>query len=274
MNLALYAYKTTLSHLPIANVAEFHKVNVEQIEPHAANVTGLGTAFDAYKIAVEALSAAYFQQPKSIETELMVLKDDMRDTTVKYYLATIDYHFKYPQNEAEKEAIYKLKFVADTYRNAPRKDYQAETTAIRSLIRDTRRLTAEVALFDLAKILDRLEQENKGFEALHMIRTQALEKKRERGAATHFAVKANKAFDTMAQIINGLYLMKELDTQSRPSLLQIISILKGQIHAYKIIYDRHAGINSSNNKDEGGNEPDEPGDFQTPDINDQLKIEN
>ena len=114
MSAALEGYKTTLSHLPSANVVEFHDENVELIEPLVANVTNLAPSFAAYKISVKALSEAYAQQLKSIETELMVLKDDMRDTTGKFYLAIIDYLSKYTVNEAAADAIYKLKYVADT----------------------------------------------------------------------------------------------------------------------------------------------------------------
>ncbi|GHV52008.1 hypothetical protein FACS1894181_14710 [Bacteroidia bacterium] len=264
MSLALTGYKSVLSHLPIPNVVEFHKVVVELIEPHVQGVTGLGVRFNKYKADVAALMEEYSQRSKSIETAIIVVKDEKRDLTGTYYLNTIDYYSKNTQNEAEAAAIYKLKFVADTYRNAPKKDYTAEIAALRSLIRDSRKLAAEVALFGLGKILDKLEHENNDFEEHYITRTLESEEKREHGPLTNYKIKVNESFDAMVQYLNGLYLTQDLVPESKDDLLQIISILRGQIHAYSIIYHRHRGL-SSKKKDNNDNGPSDP---QNPDITD------
>ncbi|GHT37070.1 hypothetical protein FACS189435_1270 [Bacteroidia bacterium] len=248
MKKAIRCYYTTFKNLRIAQQVQLHKENVEQIEPYVQEVQGLGRAFERYKADAEALGAEHYERAKSEETDLMAGKNRRRSATVKIYLKIVDYHHRNPQNKVEAEAIYFVKFVADAYRMAPKTDYKAETAAIHSLIRDTRKLAQWVELFKLEPLLNRLERENNGFEELNLVRDTALERKRVRGTLKKIAARTNRSFDVIALIINGLHLTQELGAPAKAALEKIIDILKGQIHVYTVIYHRQAGIRASKKK--------------------------
>ncbi|GHV49345.1 hypothetical protein FACS1894181_08020 [Bacteroidia bacterium] len=263
-------HATTCKYLLIAQQTQFHTENVEQIAPLVAEVPGLGTVFNNYEKDATALETEYNQRAKAEETDLMAGKDWHRDGTGGAYLSLVDFYDKFPRNEVESTAIHPIKFLADTYRQTVKKDYKSETRGIRGLIRDTRKLTAQLALFPaLTPLLDRLETENNEYEELDIVRTHSLEAKRKRGTLGALGKKANESFDDLVKVVTGLYIAKELNTSAQAALQQIIDILNGQIHRYTVIYHHHAGVIAAKKKDNGGDggeteEPEEPGEGGDP----------
>ncbi|MDR1879272.1 MAG: DUF6261 family protein [Bacteroidales bacterium] len=249
MNTKIDGYKSLLAHITVAQNVQFHKDVAGQIEPLAIKVSGLASSFEAYKTDSAVLDAELDRRNKSIETDELVAKDNRRDATTMEIISRTDYHFKFPQNDAEKEAARILKFIADKYKDAPHKDYQAETSYVRNMVAELRKNADSLELFGLTSLTDRLDKENTEFETLYLTRTTAKEAKRERGTLTELSAKTNNSFDILCQIINGLSLMPfDIDTQA--NLEKIVSIINGQIHQYTVAYNRHAGVVASKKKGE------------------------
>jgi hypothetical protein len=204
-------------------------------------VNGIVPAFETYKSDANALDAEFDRKSKSIETEELSLKDDYRDATTVQLITSIDFHSKYPQNDGEKEAANVLQFIADSYRDAPRKNYQAETSYLRNMVAELRKNEAALELFGLMPLVNRLDRENTEFETLHNARANAKEARRESGTLGNLSDKANKSFDVLCQITNGMLLMP-FDDATKSALEEIASLLNAQINQYAVNYKRHAGV--------------------------------
>jgi hypothetical protein len=249
MNTKIDGYKSLLTHITVVQNVQFHRDATGQIEPLAPQVNGIVPAFEAYKSDAVALDAEFDNKNKSLETDELVLKDDLRDATTVQLISRIDYHFKFPQNSEEKDAARVLKFIADSYKDAPRKNYQAETSYLRNMVVELRTNSVGLKLFGLTSLVNRLDRENTEFETLYNTRTNAKELQRERGPLTTLVSTTNRAFDVLCQIINGMLLMP-LDDATKSALEQIVSLLNAQIHQYAVNYKRHVG--SAGKKDSAG----------------------
>jgi hypothetical protein len=242
-------YKTLLTRITVAQNVQLHKDVTEQIEPLTGNVSGLLPSYTEYKANFISLDTEFNRKNKSIETDELAGKDDRRDATTVQLTVRVDYHFKFPQNDGEKEAARVLKFITDTYHDAPHKNYQAETSYLRNMIAELRKNESRLNLFGLTSLVNRLDKENTAFETLYNTRTNAKETKRERGTLTELAAKTNESFDVMCQIINGMLLMP-FDGAVTSALEQIVSLLNAQIRQYTVVYNRRAGMSGKKKAEE------------------------
>jgi hypothetical protein len=240
----IYGYKRLLTRITVAQNVQFHKEAATGIVPFTEKINGIASAFGSYQTDANKLDDEFNTQTKFIETEELVAKDNQRDGTTAQLISRIDYHSKFPANDEEKEVAHILKFITETYRDAPRKNYQSETSYLRSMVEDLNKQAAGLTLFGLTPLVSRLETENNDFETLYLARTGAKRAKRERGTLTELATKANSSFNVICQIINGLSLMS-FDTDTKTAIDEIIRFLNSQIHQYTIVYNRHAGIIAS-----------------------------
>lgn len=240
-------YKTLLTQVTIAQNTQFHRDATGQIALIVPQVDGIVPAFEIYRSDANMLDMEFDKKTKSIETEELSLKDERRDAITTQIISRIDYHSKFPANEAEKESIHVLKFIADSYRESPQKNYQAETSYLRNMVAELRKNNSGLELFGLTPLVNSLDKENTEFETLHNVRTNAKEAKRERGTLKTLVKTANYSFDIFCQISNGMLLMP-LDDASKSALEQIVSIINALIHQYTIIYHRHAGTVASKKK--------------------------
>jgi hypothetical protein len=234
-------YKFLLTRIMVAQNVQFHKEIATGIAPFIVKIHGIAPAFETYKANATMLDEEFNAQTKSIETSELSLLDKKRDGTTIQIINHIDYYAKFPENSEEVEAIRKLKFITDTYRDAPRKNYPAETSYLRSMVEDLNQHADSLMHFGLTPLVDRLKKENNNFETLYLARTGNLETKRERGTLQGLAAKANASFDVVCQIINGLSLMS-LDADTKAAIDEIAGFINGQIHQYTVIYRRHAGV--------------------------------
>ena len=241
-------YKSLLSQITNAQNVQFHRDVTEQIFPLASRIDGINPAFQIYNSDFNTFSAEFDRKAKSIETDELVKKDSSRDATIVQLINNIDYYYKFPQNETEKEYARVLEFIVDNYRNVPNQNYQAETSYLYNIIKDLRKNDIALEHFGLMPLVNRLDRENREFEALYHTRANMLELKRERGTLTQLAEKTNASFDVLCQIINGMLLMPFDDT-IKSILEQITTILNAQINQYKITYHRHIGIVRGRKKD-------------------------
>jgi hypothetical protein len=253
MNTKINEYKSLLAHITVAQNVQFHRDITGQIAPLVPQVNGIAPAFETYNSDAIALDAEFDRKSKSIETDEIVLKDDIRDSITVQLIDSIDFHFKFPQNDEEKDAARVLKFIVDGYRDAPHKSYQAETSYLRSMISELRANEAGLELFGLTSLANRLDRENTEFETLYNTRTNAKELRRERGPLTSLAAKTNGSFDVLCQIINGMLLMP-LDDAAKSALEHIASLLNAQINQYAVNYNRHAGASKKEKKRKEANE--------------------
>jgi hypothetical protein len=251
MSAKIDGYKSLLTHIAVAQDVQFHRDATGQIDPLVPQVSGLAPAFEIYKSDASALDLEFDKKSKSIETDELTIKDDRRDAINMQIISRIDYNFKFPQNEMEKEAARILKFIADSYKDAPRKNYQAETSYLRNMVVELRKNGNSLELLGLTPLVNNLDKENTEFETLHNARANAQEAKRERGTLTKLAGKTNSSFDVLCQITNGMLLMS-LDDATKSALEQIAGILNAQIHQYTVIYHRHASTVASKKKDNSG----------------------
>jgi hypothetical protein len=241
MSTKIDGYKSLLTHITVAQNVQFHHDAAEQINSPASQVSGILPAYETYRSDAITLDAEFDRKSKSVETEELVLKDDYRDATTVQLINRIDYHSKYPQNDGEREAANVLQFIADGYRDAPRKNYQAETSYLRNMVAELRKNEAALTLFELTSLVNRLDRENTEFEMLHNARANAREARCESGTLTALASKTNESFDVLCQIANGMLLMP-LDDATKSVLEQIASLLNAQINQYAVNYRRHAGV--------------------------------
>jgi hypothetical protein len=248
MSTKIDGYKSMLTHITIAQNVQFHHDAAGQIEAPASQVSGIIPAFETYKSDSTALDAEFDRKSKSIETDELALKDEWRDATTMQLIDRIDFHAKFPQNDKEKNAANVLQFIADGYRDAPRKNYQAETSYLRNMIAELRKNEAALNLFLLASLVNRLDKENTEFETLHNARANAKEARRESGTLRTLSDKANKSFDVLCQITNGMLFMP-VDDATKSALEQIASLLNAQINQYAVNYRRHAGVVSGKKKE-------------------------
>jgi hypothetical protein len=244
MSTKIDGYKSLLTRISVAQNVQFHKEAATGIAPFVANVSGIAPAFGTYQADASKLDDEFNTQTKLIETDELLAKDKKRDGTTAQLISRVDYHSKFPENDEEKEAASTLKFITETYKDAPRKNYQSETSYLRNMVEDLNKQAAALTLFGLTSLINRLEAENNDFETLYLARTGAKGVKRERGTLTELATQANGSFDVICQIINGLSLMS-LDADTKAALDEIIRFINSQIHQYTVVYNRHAGVTAS-----------------------------
>jgi hypothetical protein len=237
MRTKIDGYKSVLTHIMVAQNVQFHRDGTGQIATLAPQVNGIVSAFETYKSDSNAWDAEFDKKSKSIETDVLALKDDYRDVTTLQLINHIDYHSKYPQNDGEKETANVLQFIADGYRDAPRKNYQAETSYRRNMVAGLRKNEAALTLFELTSLVNRLDRENTEFETLHNARANAKEARRKSGTLGKLAQKVNASFDVLCQIINGMLLMSLDDATMRrlTNMLSTIADMRGMLQGKMVM---------------------------------------
>ncbi|MDR2475133.1 MAG: DUF6261 family protein [Bacteroidales bacterium] len=256
LNEKIEGYKSLLSHISIAQKTQFHKDVTDQAYPVVPVVTELAPSYTKYKADADALDAAFDQTNKSIETEPIAVADRKRDHTTGQLISRIEYVFKFPQNDTEAEKSRILKFAADSYKNAPYRDYAAETSSLRAMIAELRMEEEALSLFELTTLVNRLEFENNDFEALYNLRTDEAEAKRLRGTLKDLSVKANTSFDIFCQTVNGMMLLPQSIDKTN-ALKQIIHIVNARIHQYTVTYHHHLGNLAAKKKEDHTEDSDE-----------------
>ena len=255
MNTKIDGYKQLLNRITTAQNVQFHREAAAIIAPLTTKVSGIVPAFNTYKADADNLDGEFNKRTKSIETAELAALDEKRDATTIQIITRIGYHARYPANDTEKEFSRKMQFVADKYKDAPRKSYQSETSYLRNMIAELRQNADGLTLFGLTSMVDILEQENNNFETIYLARTGEKEAKRERGTLGELSIKANTSFDIVSQIINGVVLMS-LNAATKTALEEVIGLMNGQIHQYNTVYHRHAG-KIKKKKDDGTGADDE-----------------
>jgi hypothetical protein len=256
MSLQIEGHKLLLTRTTVAQNVQFHREAAAGIAPFAVKINGIVDALDSYQKDTNRLDDEFDTQTKFLETSELILLDDKRDSTTAQIISNIDYHSKFPENKEEADAARSLKFITDTYRDAPHKSYQAETSYVRNMIEDLKKQADSLTLFGLTALVNRLEKENNDFETLYLTRTGKREQKRGRGTLKELAAKANTSFDIVCQILNGLSLMS-FDADTKAAIDEVIGFINGQIHQYAVVYRRHVGVAAK--KKSGGKDGETPG---------------
>jgi hypothetical protein len=241
MSLKIEGYKSLLARITVAQNVQFHREATSGIAPFATKVNGIANAFYSYQEDTNRLDDEFDTQNKSLETGELIILDNKRDSTTLEIINRIDYHARFSENKEDTDAAHTLKFITNTYKDAPKKSYQAETSYVRNMIEDLKKHADSLTLFGLTPLVNKLEKENNDFETLYLTRTGKRELKRGRGTLTKLAAIANASFDTVCQIINGVSLMS-LDADAKAAIDEVIGFINGQIHQYMVVYRRHVGV--------------------------------
>jgi hypothetical protein len=247
------SYKTVIRRLAIAENIEFHSTITRQIEAPVRAAPILAPAFAAYRASFTALEEEYGRSGKSAETRELAQLDERRDALLVHLFHRIDFHAKYPRHDAEHAAAQALQFIADAYREAPQRNYEAETTDIRNLIADLHARAADVAALGLDDFLKRLDSDNETFAARYRDRLDTRQAQRERGTISALLGQVNQAFDALCQIAGGLLLTQQ-DAATQTALEQIASQINALVHQYSALYKRRAGTLAAKKKAQAGEE--------------------
>ncbi|MDR2498163.1 MAG: DUF6261 family protein [Tannerellaceae bacterium] len=267
-----------LSRLPVGQGVQYHKETSALIKDDLAQVAGLSDLAAEYENDANVADATYIESLKAIETAEMKRKDTVRGSITNEVVRRVDFAYKNPTSEAEKQSATILKFETDKYLKAVRKDYKTQTAATRNLLADLRSHSADVTALGLTELLNRLETENTEFEDLFLTRTESSGNKTLIGTVSELLTKANDSHEAICVAAEGLLLAKPTPTV-KSALESIVFKVNSQIRVYTTIYHRHAGIVAKHRKDkENGNEDEEtqtpdtenptapPTDPQTPDV--------
>jgi len=241
MDAKIEEYKSMLTYITVAQIVQLHKNVAEQIEPFVRRISAIIPAFITYKSDSTGLDVEFTKKNKSVETDELKAKDNKRDSTTVQLIFHINYHFKFPTNENETKATHILKFIIEKYKDTSRKEYETETSLLRSMVAELRMYPEYLILFGLTSLVDKLDKENNEFDALYIIRTNFIEANREHGILTELVAKVNNSFDIQSKVINSLS-MTPLNADTKAALNEIISIINGQINQYTLTCNRHAAV--------------------------------
>ncbi|MDR1662528.1 MAG: DUF6261 family protein [Azoarcus sp.] len=240
-------YKNIVRRLVLAENIEFHAVAVQQIETPAQSIPLLASAFEAYRSSFAVLEEEYGRGNKSAETRELALLDERRDALLAHLFRRIDFHAKYPLDDAERNAAEDLQFIADIYRYAANESYEAETAQIRNFILDLSAHGTELAALELVRLIERLHADNEAFAARHTDRLIALQGQHERGAFSALLGKVNRQFDALCQIVNALLLTQQ-DAATQTALEAIASLVNALLPPYSALLNRHAATRAARKK--------------------------
>ena len=238
-------YKTTIRRLPLAENIEFHALATRQIDAIAAAVPILVPVFDAYRTHFVALEEEYGRSAKAIETTELARLDARRDALLTHLFRSIDLYAKHSRHDAERAAAQSLQFIADAYREAPHRNYEAETTDIRNLLADLR--AADVAALGLDALLEWLGDDNDAFATRYSARLNTRQTQREHGTLSALLGQLNQSFDAFCQIVSALLLTQQ-DAPTQTALEQITSQINALVRQYDTLNKRHAGVLAAKKK--------------------------
>ena len=241
-----------LSH---GQLIQFHKNIVDDALPTIAAIPQLANVAADYQAKFTAMDNYFAKLRKRYETKVLVEKDKDRDYVTRSIAGKIRYFQKFPQTPAEKDDIDRLFVIYETYEAADRKDYEAETTFLRSFIAELRKFPALLTKFNLTEMVDNLEQLNNDFETVYNNRTLILHDLKESGNIAHLREATNAAFINITQAITGLSLMPVTDAVMT-SMTTIVGIINANIEQFTTTYHRHAGVVASQKKKDKEKNPD------------------
>ncbi|MDR2496512.1 MAG: DUF6261 family protein [Tannerellaceae bacterium] len=240
-------HKYILYLLSVAQAVEFHVETTDLIRDDVALVEQMTDLMADYEAATQALEEAFGDSRKSFETEFIAGSDVSRDAISAEIIRRVNFVHSNPTDEAEREAARLLKFEIDKYNSVIRHGYTEETLGLFHLIIDLRKHPDALNLLGIEQLLLRLEAANNAFEQQYLIRTVALEAKRERTPVGKLALKANKSFEQICISAAGLIISRPTD-EVKAALTSVISHINGQIHDYTTIVHRHSGVLASRRK--------------------------
>ncbi|MDR2533694.1 MAG: DUF6261 family protein [Tannerellaceae bacterium] len=261
MSVQLQKFQNLLNNqLSHGQTIQFHKNIIDDAVPTILTVQQLADVCAEYQARFAAMDAYFAKLRKRYETEVLSTKDNERDYVTRSIAGKIHFFEKYPQSDAEKEEINRLSIIYDTYKNADRKDYEAETTLLRRFMAELRKNAALIAKFNLVEMIDHLEQLNNDFETLYNDRTLIMHSLKEAGNMRLLRKEANAAFGDVCQALAGLSLMPITDAV-RTAIASTVTVINANIEQFTATYHRHAGIVASKKK----KDPSKGGDKQKPD---------
>ncbi|MDR0725216.1 MAG: DUF6261 family protein [Prevotellaceae bacterium] len=241
MNKEILTYKRVLHHLTVAqNVQILYSIN-EGIRLHAAKAPGIRLVYETFDVEIANFDDFFKKNTKAFETENIVILDNKRDFTVRSVINKIQYHYDFARNDAEKEDAHCLVYVVKKYKGVTKKEYEAKTSLLRSLVNELQQTPDLLDRFDITNSVADLKQENEEFEALYNVRTQNLHDKRLKGNTTKYRTSANKAFDNLCKVVTGLTLMP-LSEEEKTAVENIIDIINSQIRQAMLVYSHRAGV--------------------------------
>jgi hypothetical protein len=149
--------------------------------------------------------------------------------------------------EEEKKEVRKLIYIIEKYKGIDKKNYEAETADLRSLIRELSQEAQLLDLFNLTDLVAKLKQENDDFEVLYNARAQVVHENQLIGTTKEYRASANKAFDNLCKAITGMSLMPLTD-EEKVTLESLIDTINAQIQQVTVIYNRHLGVIAAQKK--------------------------
>jgi hypothetical protein len=248
MNKEILTYRRMLHNLTASqNVQVLRAIN-EGIRPHAANVPGIRPVYETFDIESSSFDDFFKNNAKAFETEEIAYLDNKRDFTVRSVVNKVQYHYDFAQNGAEREDARRLVYVVEKYGDAAKKEYEAETALLRSLVNELQQAPDLLGRFGIADLVVRLKMENEEFETLYNARAQNVHDRQLKGNTAKFRAAANKAFDNLCKVVTGLTFMP-LNGNETVAVENIINVINGQIRQAAVVYSRHAGVVAGKKKD-------------------------
>jgi hypothetical protein len=241
MSKEILIYKRVFSKLAVSqNVQVLHAIH-KGIQPYVSDVPSIRPVFETFGSELSILDNFVKKNFKAFETEEIAKKDDERDFTVRSIIAKANYHYDFAQTDEERETARRLVYIVEKYKNVAKKEYEAETTLLRSLTDELQQIPDLLRRFGITDLVVRLQRENDEFEALYNARAQAMHDKQLKGTATKHRTTVNKSFDNLCKVITGLQLMP-ISEYEKNAVESIIDIINSQIQQATVVYNRHVGI--------------------------------
>jgi hypothetical protein len=238
MNKEIFTYKRVLHNLTVSQNVQILRAIDEETRPYINKVSGIRPVYEVFDTEFSNFDNFFKKNAKAFETEEIVKLDDKRDFTVRSIINKIQYHYDFAQNDAEKEDARRLAYVAEKYKDVAKKEYEAETALLRSLVNELQQTPDLLNHFGITDLVARLKQENEEFETLYNVRAQNLHDKQLKGNTAKFRTAANKAFDNLCKVVTGLSLMP-ISRCEKNAVESIIDIINSQIQQATIVYNRH-----------------------------------
>ncbi|MDR2495589.1 MAG: DUF6261 family protein [Tannerellaceae bacterium] len=261
-------YSTLLGgRLTIAQDLQFH-LNVNN---HAGDdllsITEIAALATEWRMAALAFDNAFRSGGQRFETIVVQGKDTGRDYYTRALVNRIYTLAHYPVTDEEKADGVRLYAIVETYRKADKREYEIETTFLRNFVSDLRKQSALLAKYSLTDIVDKVDEENTGFDEAYNERMAARQEAKEAGSLQEHRKDTNAKFDKVAKAVTGLILMTSTpDVKNK--LAACIGIINSNIDQFNAIYHRHAGIVAKHKKKDGDKDKDkEDNGEETPDTN-------
>ncbi|HBL34896.1 MAG TPA: hypothetical protein DDZ96_13955 [Porphyromonadaceae bacterium] len=173
-----------------------HKEDMEVLKLTAV-ATSFFLAFDKLDVAVKQADKSKFTAPKKES-------DDLRDNTLVGLSSTIRAAMRYPDADISESSRLLLIVVEKYGKDIQNMSRERETSILYNLVADMRlpENTARMAKITPLAWIDKLDEENKGYEANHILGT---EEKTEyvTGLTTQARTEMQAAFEKLCEAINS-----------------------------------------------------------------------